>query len=253
MSPSTTGAVAFACILGGASFGMYLQKILPKHHLSGDAKDVIKVSMAMVATMAALVLGLMTAAAQSSLAAKESDLRSMAAQIILLDRTMALYGSETREARDFLKQLVAARVSQLWPEENAGGVALEIIGTSTGIGQLQQKILALSPKHEAQRWFQSNALQISRDIAAQQWSTFEQIGSQIHWPLLVIVVLWLTAIFASFGLFAPPNATTLSALCVAAVAVAGAIYLILAMDQPYGGLIKISSAPARAAIAQLGQ
>ena len=146
MSPSAIGAVAFVCILGGASFGMYLQKILPKHHLSGDAKDVIKVSMAMVATMAALVLGLMTAAAQSSLAAKESDLRSMGAQIILLDRTMAQYGSETREARDFLKQLVAARVSQLWPEENAGGVALEIIGTSTGIGQLQQKILALSPK-----------------------------------------------------------------------------------------------------------
>ena len=67
MSPLTIGAIAFACILGGATFGMYLQKVLPKHHLSDDAKDVIKVSMAMVATMAALVLGLMTASAQSSL------------------------------------------------------------------------------------------------------------------------------------------------------------------------------------------
>ena len=253
MSPLTIGAIAFACILGGASFGMYLQKVLPKHHLSDDAKDVIKVSMAMVATMAALVLGLMTASAQSSLADKESELRGAAAQIILLDRTMALYGEETREARDLLKQLVIARVNQSWPEENAGGVAPEAIGADTGIGQLQQKILALSPQNDAQRWFQSNALQISRDIAAAQWSTFELVGSQIHWPFLVIVVFWLTMVFASFGLFAPLNASAISALSVAALAVAGAIYLILAMDQPYGGLIKISSAPARAAIAQLGR
>ena len=247
MSPLTIGAIVFACILGGALFGMYLRRVLPKHHLSDDAKDVIKVSMAMVATMAALVLGLMTASAKSSLDDKESKLRGAAAQIILLDRTMALYGAETREARDLLKRLVAARVNQIWPEENAGGVAPEAIGADTGIGHLQQKILALSPQNDAQRWFQSTALQISRDIAAAQWSTFQQVGSQIHWPFLVIVVFWLTIVFASFGLFAPQNAIAVSALCVAALAVAGAIYLILAMDQPYGGLIKISSAPARAA------
>ena len=253
MSPLTIGAIVFVCILGGASFGMYLRRVLPKHHLSDDAKDVIKVSMAMVATMAALVLGLMTASAKSSLDDKEREQRSVAAQIILLDRTMALYGAETREARDLLKQLVAARVSQIWPEESAGEVAPEAIGADTGIGLLQQKILALSPQNDAQRWFQSTALQISRDIAAAQWSTFQQVGSQIRWPFVVIVVFWLTIVFASFGLFAPLNASAVSALCVAALAVAGAIYLILAMDQPYGGLIKISSAPARAALDQLGR
>ena len=203
--------------------------------------------------MAALVLGLMTSSAKSSLDDKESELRGTAAQVILLDRTMALYGTETREARDLLKRLVAARMSQLWPEENAGGVAPEAIGADTGIGLLQQKILALSPQNDAQRWFQSTALQISRDIAAAQWSTFQQVGSQIHWPFLVIVVFWLAIVFASFGLFAPQNAIAVSALCVAALAVAGAIYLILAMDQPYGGLIKISSAPVRAALDQLGR
>ena len=92
MGPLTTGAVVFACILGGALFGMYLRRVLPENRLSDDAKDVIKVSMAMVATMAALVLGLMTSSAKSSLDNKESDLRATAAQVILLDRTMALYG-----------------------------------------------------------------------------------------------------------------------------------------------------------------
>ena len=253
MSTLTISVIVFACVLCGTLLGMYLGRVLPKHHLSDDAKDVIKVSMAMVATLAALVLGLMTASAKSSLDDKESKLRDAAAQIILLDRTMALFGAETQEARDLLKQLVAARVNQIWPEEDADEVAPEAIDTDTGIGLLQQKILALSPQNDAQRWFQSTALQISRDIAAAQWTTFQQVGSRIHWPFLVIVVFWLTIVFASFGLFAPQNTIAVSALCVAALAVAGAIYLILSMDQPYGGLIKISSAPARAALDQLGR
>ena len=95
MGPLTLGAVVFVCVLGGALFGMYLGRVLPQHHLSDDAKDVIKVSMAMVATMAALVLGLMTSSAKSSLDGKENELRGTAAQVILLDRTLALYGIET--------------------------------------------------------------------------------------------------------------------------------------------------------------
>ena len=253
MGPLTIGAIVFACILGGALFGIILRRVLPSHQLSDDAKDAIKVSMAMVATMAALVLGLMTSSAKSSLDDKESKLRDTTAQIVLLDRTMALYGAETREARDLLKRLVVARVNQLWPEEETGDVAPEAVGADTGIGVLQQKILALSPQNDAQRWFQSTALQISGSIAAAQWSTFQQVGSRIHWTFLVIVVFWLMIVFMSFGLFAPQNAVAVSALAVAALAVAGAIYLILAMDQPYGGLIKISSAPARAAVDQLGR
>ena len=144
-------------------------------------------------------------------------------------------------------------MSQLWPEENAGAVAPEAIAVDSGIGLLQRQVLELSPQNDAQRWFQSTALQISRDISAAQWSTFELAGSQIHWPFLVIVVFWLTIVFASFGLFAPQNVSAVAALCVSALAVAGAIYLILAMDRPYGGLIKISSAPVRAALDQLGR
>jgi hypothetical protein len=97
---------------------MFLGTVLPKDHLSPDARDVIKVAMAMIATLAALVLGLLTASAKSSLDEKESELRSAAAQVVLLDRTMAEYGADTGGARDLLKQTVAARISQIWPEEN---------------------------------------------------------------------------------------------------------------------------------------
>jgi hypothetical protein len=245
-------AIVFACVFGGALFGMFLGTILPQGHLSPDARDVIKVAMAMIATLAALVLGLLTASAKSSLDDKNGELRSAAAQVVLLDRTMAEYGAETQAARDLLKQTVAARITQIWPEENAN-MTPGAIGRGSGIEAVQRKLLDLSPQTDAQRWLQSTALQISGSIAAARWSVFEQIGSSIQWPFMAILVFWLAIIFASFGLFAPRNASVTAALFVAALSVAGSIYLILGMDQPYSGPIKISSAPLRAALEQLGQ
>jgi hypothetical protein len=252
MSALVIGAIVFACVFGGALFGMYLGTVLPKDHLNPDARDVIKVAMAMIATLAALVLGLLIASAKSSLDEKESELRSTAAQVVLLDRTMAEYGAETQEARDLLRQTTAARISQIWPEENST-VTPSAIGRGSGIEAIQRKLLDLSPQTDAQRWLQSTALQISGTIAAARWSVLQQLGSSIQWPFIAIMVFWLAIIFASFGLFAPRNASVTAALFVAALSVAGSIYLILEMDQPYSGLIKLSSAPLRTALEQLGR
>jgi len=165
---------------------------------------------------------------------------------------MAEYGAETQEARDLLKQIVAARIGQIWPEENAT-VTPGAIGRGSGIEAVQLKLLNLSPQTDAQRWLQSTALQISSSIAAARWAVLQQIGSSIQWPFMAILVFWLAIIFASFGLFAPRNTSVAATLFVAALSVAGSIYLILAMDQPYSGPIKISSAPLRIALEQLGQ
>jgi len=252
MNALAISAVVFSCVFGGALFGMFLGTVLPKHHLSPDARDVIKVAMAMIATLAALVLGLLTASAKSSLDEKEGELRSAAAQVVLLDRTMAEYGPETQDARDLLKQTVAARINQIWPDEDAN-VTPDAIGRGSGIEAVQRKLLDLSPETDAQRWLQSTALQISSSIAAERWAVLLQIGSSIQWPFMAVLVFWLAIIFASFGLFAPRNGSVTAALLVAALSVAGSVYLILEMDQPYSGLIKISSAPLRAALEQLGQ
>jgi hypothetical protein len=208
--------------------------------------------MAMVATLAALVLGLLTASAKSSLDDKVTELRSAAAQVVLLDRTMAEYGPETADARDLLKQTLAARISQIWPEEDAA-MAPSALRRGNGVETIQRKLLELTPQTDAQRWLQSTALSISSTIAAARWTVLAQIGTSIQWPFLAILVFWLAVIFASFGLFAPRNGSVTAALVVAALSVAGSVYLILEMDQPYGGLVKISSAPLRAALQQLGQ
>jgi hypothetical protein len=254
MSPFTIGLTAFLCVVVGALLGMVLGRILPEDHLSTDAKDAIKVAMAMIATLAALVLGLMTASASNSLESKETELKSTAARVLLLDRTLAKYGSETQEARQLLKTILRARINEIWLEENTEIAAAEqSIGRDAGVEAVQSKLLELAPQNDAQRWLQATALQITSDIATARWSLFEQIDSRVKWPLLTAVVLWLAVIFASFGLFAPHNSSVAVALVIAALSVAGSIYLILEMDQPYSGPIQISSAPLRAALEQLGR
>jgi len=173
-------------------------------------------------------------------------------QFIMLDRTLAEYGPETAQTRALLKQLLAERISQIWPEED-GGVSLTALSSGAGIVLVQRDLFTLSPKTEQQRWLRSNALEITNRIAESRWTTIEQIGSRFPWAFFIVVVAWLTVIFASFGLYAPRNASVTAALLVAALTLAGPIFMMLEMDQPYGGLVKIPSTSLSVAFDQLGQ
>jgi hypothetical protein len=253
VSALAVGGIVFICVFGGAMLGMFLNAVLPKHHLSSESKDVIKVAMAMVATLAALVVGLLIASAKSSFDAKDGELKSAAAHLVMLDRTLDEYGPETRDARDLLRQLVATKISQVWPQERTGNFDPDAISRGTGTEAIQRRLLALAPQNDAQRWLQSSALQLSSNVAEARWLVAEQSGSSIQWPFLTILVFWLAAIFASFGLFAPYNGSVITVLLVCALSVAGSIYLIVEMDQPYGGLIRLSSAPLHAVLDQIGR
>jgi hypothetical protein len=246
------GLIVFGVVFGGALLGMFLGRVLPNRQLSPETRDVIRVVMAMLATLSAVVLGLLTGSAITSLAEKEGELRSAGVQFIMLDRTLAAYGPETKAARDLLKQILAERISQIWPEEG-GNVTLDALSGGAGIDLVRRRLFALSPQTDEQRWLQSNALQFTHAIAVSRWTTVEQIGSRFPWPFFIIVVFWLAIIFASFGVFAPRNAAVTAALFVAALGLAGAIFMILEMDQPYRGVVKIPSTPLRIALDQLGR
>jgi len=253
MNALAVGGVVFAIVFGGALLGICLRAVLPEHHLSADSKDIIRISMAMIATLAALVVGLLIASAKSSFDSKNNELTRAASRYVLLDRTMAEYGPETREPRDLLRQILVMRLSQIWPEDSAKKLNPEAVSQGPGIEAIQRKLLDLSPQNDAQRWLKSRALQLGSDIAEVRWTAAEEIGNSIQWPFLAILVFWFAVIFASFGLFAPPNSSVIAALFVCALSVAGSLYLIIEMDQPYGGLIKLSSAPVVTALGQLGQ
>jgi hypothetical protein len=243
--------IVLACVFGGALLGIFLHAVLPQHHLSNETKDIVKLGMGLVGTMAALVLGLLVASAKGSYDAQSAELTQLSANVALLDRVLANYGPETKEIRGLLRGAVSRVLDQMWSKEGTG--AALATPTSAGGEILYDKIQALSSKNELQRSLQAQATSIAMNIGKTRWLMYTQATTTVSLPLLIMLVLWLTVIFASFGLFAPFNATVVTSLFVSALSVSGAIFLILEMYTPYSGIIAVSSAPLRAALAQLGQ
>ena len=251
MSAAAISLIVFACVFGGAMFGTFLRGALPQDHLCADSKDVVKMGMGLVATMAALVLGLLVSSAKGFYDAQSAEVTEMSAKIILLDRVLAHYGPETKEARDVLRGAVVESLDRIWPQERTK--ASEPGAPSKGAEAFLDKIQALSPKDDRQRSLQAQALSMAIGLAQTHWLMYEQGVGSVSKPMLVILIFWLTAIFISFGLCALRNATVITALFVSGLSVSAAIFLILEMYTAFSGLIKISSAPLRAAVTHLGQ
>jgi hypothetical protein len=250
VSPAVVSLIAFACVFGGALLGMLLRSALPETHLGTDSKDVVKLGMGLVASMAALVLSLLIASAKGSFDTQRDELMQSSAKVVLLDRVLAHYGADAKESRELLRGGVAGMIERTWPSDSSRSGQLE----PTGGGEpLYDKVLTLTPQTDAQRSLQAEALSLIIDLGQTRWLLFEQGGSSISTPFLVVMVFWLTILFTSFGLFAPRNGTVIATMLVCALSVAGAVFLLLELDQPFGGFIRISSAPLRDALAHLGR
>ena len=250
MSAIAIGLIVFTLVFGSALLAMFAHRMIPEHHLSVDSKDTVKLGVALIATMSALVLSLLVASAKTAFDTRSNQLAQVSADIILLDRALARYGPETKEARSFLQLSVAATVERFWPANGAKPITID---PNAPVEALYDKVQELAPQNDAQRAMQSQALTLAANVGRTRLLLFENLGSSIPVPFLVVLVLWLWIIFASFGLFAPANATVIAVLAVCSLSVAGAIFLILELDRSFEGLLQVSGAPLRAALAQLGR
>jgi Protein of unknown function (DUF4239) len=249
MSALEISAFIFTCIFGGAMVGIWLQNVLPQHHLNTETKDLVKVGAGLIGTMAALLLGLLVASAKSSYDTRSSEVTQMAANAMLLDRGLSHYGPEAREVRSTLKVFVSSTIEELWSEE--GGQAATLPSKEGGVAFDQ--LLKLVPHSDEQRALQSQAESIMINFGETRLLLMAQSGTSISKTFLVVVVSWLALLFLSFGLFAPRNGTAILTLLLAAISVAGALFLILELDHPFSGLIQISDAPLRHALSMLGK
>ena len=249
MNSLAVSFIVFTIIFGAAVVGMLLRRVLPEHHLSADSKEVIKLGTGLVATMAALVLGLLVASAKGSFDAQSAEVTQASANIILLDRLLAQYGSETKEIRQSLRNITVRALEETWSKDRNGPPEFRAGGNEIMLEEIQ----GLSPENNLQRTIQSQALSIAMNLGQTRWLMFEQGVNSVSNPMVVVLVFWLAIIFLTWGMFSRPNASVVASLIAAALSVSGAMFLILEMYNPYRGLIQISSAPARAALAHLGQ
>ena len=255
MNPIEIGLIVFVCVFSGALVGMYVQRMVPAAHLTPDAKDVVKLGMGLIATMTALVLGLVTASAKSAFDSQNGAIRDSAATILQMDRTLAQYGPETADIRAHVRTIVQRRLAMTWPEQtnSKAPMLLDTPDVTANVEWVAGQIQRLTPSDEAQRALQARALELATELQQVRWHILGGVGSSVQTPFLAIIVFWLSIIFASFGLFAPRNGTVIAVLLVCAFSVAASLFLILEMDDPFHGLMKVSSRPLRYTLDHLTQ
>jgi hypothetical protein len=250
MSPGVLSCVIFALTLGGIVLGALLRTTLPQHHLSKDSQDVVRLGVGLIATIAALVLGLLIAAAKGSFDTQSGQVKQITADMILLDLLLEKYGPEALPIRVEMRSVIGPLADRLWHEKLAD--AAGPIAKDTKAEGVYVAIQALSPKNDLQRSLQSRAAQISTDLAQIRLLLYAESDSAIPAPFIAILAFWLIIIFASFSLFAALNVTVFSFLSLFALSASCAIFLILELSQPFTGLLMIPSAPLRNALAPLG-
>lgn len=200
MSPFAISLLTFACVFGGALLGILLRSALPAQHLSGESKDIVRLGMGLVGTIAALVLGLLVASAKSSYDAQRNQLTQLSANVAFLDRILTHYGPEAVETRDLLRDAAVRIGDRLWKKEHTTASDPE---PNRGVEAIYDKIQQLAPKDDRQRTLQKQALKVANKLGEARWLMYEQSIGSVPSPLLAVLVLWLTIIFVSFGLFPP--------------------------------------------------
>jgi hypothetical protein len=251
MRPLPAGLIALACVFGGALWGMFCRRWVPDRHKGAESKDVVRLAMGLVVTTSAMALGLLVGSAKTFFDTQNAEIAQIAANYVLLDRILNFYGSEASDARAALRAELAHRLEESG-QSGSADKAFKTIKSGDRVSETMLDTLkSLSPKDDSQRFAKQACLNLQVQLGQTRWLMYAQNTVPFPGFLLVMLIAWLTALFVSFGIFAPRNPLVLASLLASAAAVCGAILLILEMYHPQGGLIRISDAPLRAALAQL--
>lgn len=250
MNSTLIASVLFAALAAAVLLGRRVREHLPEEHLSVDSKDAVKLAMGLVATMTALLLGMLVSSAKDTYDTQRTEIIVMASKVAFLDRVLNAYGPEAAGARAGVHAALKDALHRMWPDQ-PGALGALAASAPTGDGAYAA-IQALSPRDDLQRSLKEQATTLAVDIGQIRMLMLAQAVPSIPKLLLATVASWLAIIFLSFGLLAPPNTTTTLAIAAAALSVACAVFLMMEFDQPLGGMIRISSEPMTHAIQQLG-
>ncbi len=243
--------LVFAIIFGGALVGAFVRPFLSERHLHPDSRDVVRMATGLIGTLAALVLGLLIASAKGTYDQKTNQVRQMTANIILLDDLLAQYGPEAAPVRKLLRRSIDPLADRIWHEQQLPNSKQVRFASTAEALAFENELEHLSPANDTQRSLQSRAIAAFTDGAQIRLQLFAQTAGSIPVPFLIILVFWLSAIFVSFTLFARTNLVVMASLLVCALSFACAIFLVLELDDPFTGLMGVSSTTLRGALLPL--
>lgn len=248
MASWAVAAISFACMFTGAMGAMVLARYLPAHHVSKETQDAVKLGVGMIAAMASLILGLMTASVKGNFDTTDRDVHTYATYILGLDASLRHYGPETATARELLDDYGRTVINETWNGTPDLPALRNTESSEALLGNLDTAVRQLVPVTPEARELRAEALARLNAIITTRWSVLEESTASIPAVFIVVLVVWLTLIFASFGLFAPANAISIVALTLCSASIGGALFLIMEMSGPFDGFIAISPKPMQDAL-----
>ena len=252
MNALAIALLAALLMLGGAGAGIVLRRSLPDHHLNEHSKDVVRLGASLVGTITALLLGLLITSAKTAYETQRSEVRQIASKLVLLDNQLRRYGAEADAAREAQRRAMAPLIARIWGEGAIRSESEAPFRPGVEGDLVYEAIEALNPRNDVQRNLKFRALSTLASITEIRVHLFEESEAAMPMTLIAIVILWLTLLFASFTLFSPINATGAVVLAVIAASASAAVFLILELEHPFSGLLRISPDPLRNALGSLG-
>lgn len=253
MTPFSISLIFLVCIFGSTVFGLYFSDLLPIHHLNNNSRDSLRTGAGLMATLAALVLGLLVASSKESFDQMKAGIVQSSAKVILLDRTLANYGAETKEIREELRRIVVSLRDHIWPKSGGNKETLKQVEKNPRIEDIHNMLQELVPRDEKENNLKQQALELCNEVMLERWLLIEGAKNPPPTLLLTVLAFWLIVLFAIFGLLAPRNATVITVLFLCTLSVAGTVFLILEMERPLEGLFKVSSISIDRALEHLGK
>jgi hypothetical protein len=229
------GLIVLVVVFASAMIGSLIRRKLPESHFTDETKNVINLSMGVVGTLTALVLGLLIATASGTFNTRSQEVTTLAAKMIQLDRLLRLFGPDADDERELLRSYLTMKLKDLFPDGRAKP-DLDNPKTTVLFEELEDRLSAMEGHSPHQTWVLLQAKTQATAIAELRWLLVEQDIIGIPVPVLIIVVFWLCLLFMSFGLFSPRNATVTVALFLCAIAVAGAVQTMVDLSKPFEGL-----------------
>jgi hypothetical protein len=206
-----------------------------------------------IATLTALVLGLLLGSAKNSFDSINTIVIQNAARIISIDGALRQYGPEADDLRVLLQHALANRIQKIWPNEQVSKLTIEELDSSSLPEVFLGRVRDLKPTNDSQRLAQSFIIQLTREFVQNHHILIEQSISAFPPLFQIIMLCWMASLFGTYGLFCPRNPTVFIVLLVCALSVSSAVFLINELFRPFDGLIRISGAPMLNALQHLAR
>lgn len=236
--------LSFLCLTIAGIGSLLSYSWLPAKHLQEDTNATIRLLANVFVVITSLVLGLLTNSAKNTFESIDHNIHTFATDLILLGRTLRSIGSGADDTHRLLVAYVQRAVAHV-PVVEADREAERLLN------EVGSSLQTIRPDDDQKAAIWNDARQLYREVVHQRWVIIEQSDGTIPAPLIVIVIIWLMLIFASFGYRAPRNSTVVTMFVISAFLIAGSIFLVLDMDVPTSGFIQASSEPLQRVLAEL--